>query len=333
MAQGTDTITKDTSKEEKTTDEMLQQEALAFDKQVTERINNGLIPDLRRLRKVDWFYNNVWRDPFFVKVHLQPKVDFVVTIAKNTGGKVLELGCGYGYLSLELARNGLDVLGVDISPKSIEYAQKFAEENTFKSHFGSLQYRCDNIISTPLDDESYDTIVFFGTLHHFSDIPFIINKVYRALKPGGNLIICEPLDEHITMETARFAALLRVILPTWIPHSKKMKELHTNDAFDSYVRDIFQEYRYEGKHEQSPCDNSSASEELIVGEIEKKFKIVSKVPSDAFINKIIGGLRGKNKYQLAKFLKFFDNYCVEKNILPYTFIMVHAIKEVQGTKI
>ena len=42
---------------------ILQKEAEAFDGQVDERIRHGFIPDLRRLKKVDWFYNNAWRIP------------------------------------------------------------------------------------------------------------------------------------------------------------------------------------------------------------------------------------------------------------------------------
>jgi len=39
--------------------EILEEEAKAFDTQVDERIKHGFVPDLRRLQKVDWFYNNV----------------------------------------------------------------------------------------------------------------------------------------------------------------------------------------------------------------------------------------------------------------------------------
>jgi len=37
--------------------EILEKEAEAFDKQVDERIKHSFVPDLRRLRKVEWFYN------------------------------------------------------------------------------------------------------------------------------------------------------------------------------------------------------------------------------------------------------------------------------------
>jgi hypothetical protein len=65
---------------------VLEKEAETFDKQVQERVEHSFIPDLRRLRKVDWFYNNPWRDPEFVRIHLMPKIDFVLRVTKRTGG-------------------------------------------------------------------------------------------------------------------------------------------------------------------------------------------------------------------------------------------------------
>ena len=112
-------------------------EASAFDKQALERISNGFVPDLRKLVKVEWFYNNVWRDPEFVKIHWLPRINTIIEHAKN-GKNVVEFGCGLGMLSLELARNGLDVTGVDISPKCIEIVNQYKESNTQKAGFGKL---------------------------------------------------------------------------------------------------------------------------------------------------------------------------------------------------
>jgi hypothetical protein len=45
-----------------------QAEAEAFDNQIVERINNGHLPDLRYNTKCDYFYNNSWRHPEYVKL-------------------------------------------------------------------------------------------------------------------------------------------------------------------------------------------------------------------------------------------------------------------------
>lgn len=277
-----------------TNNETLEKEAAAFDKQVEERIKHGFVPDLRRLRKVDWFYNNEWRDPEFVKIYTMPKVKFVLDIATKRGGKVIELGCGYGYLTLELARNGLDVIGVDLSPKSIEIAKKVAAENPFKEEFGSLTYKCNDILSMDLGENEFDSVVFFSTLHHMPDIDLVLSKVRRGLKNDGNFIASEPIRDNITRESAEFAAILRAVLPTWIPYEEKQEGLDNPESWDKYVEQIFNEYTYKEEHEQSPCDNVTASEEVMVNTVKKYFKIQTVEYSDAFIDKLIGGLRGEH---------------------------------------
>ena len=49
------------------------------------------------------------------------------------------MGCGSGYFSLELARHGYHVIGVDISRKCIESAKQTLKLNNKKS-FGSIEY-------------------------------------------------------------------------------------------------------------------------------------------------------------------------------------------------
>lgn len=284
------------------------------------------MPDLRRLRKVYWFYNNLWRDPKFVKIQMMPKINFVLEIAKKRGGKVIEIGCGYGYLSLELARNGLDVVGVDLSPRSIELAKKYARENPFKKNFGSLTYKSGDVLSMDFGKNEYDSVVFFGSLHHMPDINLVLSKVHAALKKGGNLIVCEPVSENFTRRSAEFAAVLRAVLPTWIPYQKKLKNLDNPKAWARYVTDIFNEYTYRSEHKQSPCDNITDSEKLMVNAIKKGFRIKTILYSDAFIDKLIGGLRGKYRYQLARFLKSLDEDLIRRKVLPPTFIRVHAVK-------
>lgn len=304
----------------------LAQEAQAFDQHVDERIRQGFVPDLRRLRKVEWFYNNVWREPEFVEIYWLPKVEFVLDIAKSSGGKVLEIGCGYGYLSLELARSGLDVTGIDLSPKSIEVAKRFAKENPYIKGFGSLEYVCADINSMDIGEEKYDSIVFFGTLHHMEDLTGVIDKVHRGLRQNGNLIISEPIRDNFTRESAEFAAILRAVLPTWVPYEQKLEGIANSEAWRQYVDQIYNEYTYQDEHVQSPCDNSIASEQAILNAIGDKFEVNVRKYSSAFIDRLIGGLRGEDRFRLARFLKFLDDELVQRDLLPPTGISIHATK-------
>ncbi|MDO5409756.1 MAG: helix-turn-helix domain-containing protein [Lachnospiraceae bacterium] len=64
------------------------------------------------------------------------QVDFIIKALSLTGReKILDLACGYGRHSLELARRGYSVTGVDITPVYIEDAAKTAKEEHLKAEF------------------------------------------------------------------------------------------------------------------------------------------------------------------------------------------------------
>jgi SAM-dependent methyltransferase len=72
-----------------------------------------------------------------VYVYLDYDLPFYVERATGSGGPVLEMGCGTGRVALALARAGIDVTGVDISPRMIDAAQAKAEAEGLasKAHF------------------------------------------------------------------------------------------------------------------------------------------------------------------------------------------------------
>ncbi len=72
----------------------------------------------------DWadIYDAVYAD-------LTHDVDFYVGLARESGGPILELGCGTGRVSLPIAREGIAVTGIDISPRMIEVAQAKAAKS------------------------------------------------------------------------------------------------------------------------------------------------------------------------------------------------------------
>lgn len=306
---------------------LLEAEKLAFDNQSRERIENGFIPDLRRLRKVDWFYNNVWRDPEFVKIQWMPRIQWIINEVVKSGPDVLECGCGMGMLSLELARNGLNVKAIDLSEFSIEIANKYKDENVFKEKWGSLEYLCEDLHKYNFGDQKFDTVIFFRSLHHFEDLDKIIEKISSLLKKDGKLIISEPVRDNFNQDSTHFAGILRMFLPTWINFDEKISDNWNKNDFKSYFDDILVEYKLEGDHTQSPFDNSVSDSDVLLTSLKRRFEIVELYKSDAFIDKLIGGLRGPNKYKFAKTLKLLDEYFIENKILPPTSIEVLARKE------
>ena len=78
---------------------------------------------------------------------------------------------------------------------------------------------------------------------------------------------------------------------------------------------------------QSPMDNSTDNPEKVISSIKNFFKIIKIQYYDGFIDKLIGGLRGKHRFKIAKLLKEFDNYLIKENIIKGTTLYLVAKKK------
>src|SRR4051794_20819968 len=102
------------------------EEALAFDRRIEERLRAGFVPDLRRAVKCEYFYKSFWRDPHFIDLVLGRRSAVYLELLAEFGGphlEILDVGCGAGYFSLELARAGHHVTAIDVSASCIKAAQ------------------------------------------------------------------------------------------------------------------------------------------------------------------------------------------------------------------
>lgn len=102
----------------------------------------------------------------------------------SRGSKVLELGCGTGYFTKQLAKTGADVTAIDISPDLLEVAQRECRES-------NVRLEIENAYELSYHDELFDSVVGSSVLHHL-DVDAAVREVYRVLKPGGTIFFTEP---------------------------------------------------------------------------------------------------------------------------------------------
>jgi len=102
------------------------------------------------------------------------------------GAKVLDAGCGGGLDAIFMAQQGLKVLGVDSSRKSLRIAKKRAA----RAQVG-VEWLAADVFNLPFVKEAVDFITDRGLFHVIEDIdrPKYSGEVFRVLKPLGSIVI------------------------------------------------------------------------------------------------------------------------------------------------
>ena len=128
-----------------------------------------------------------YRKPILDKARTYPvccpsmihEVGFDAALPSLEGKSVLDLGCGYGWHCKFAEEQGATkILGIDLSKKMIEEAQKRNSGN-------QIEYRISGLEEYDYPENEWDCVISNLALHYIEDIVEIFQKVYRTLKPGG----------------------------------------------------------------------------------------------------------------------------------------------------
>jgi 2-polyprenyl-6-hydroxyphenyl methylase/3-demethylubiquinone-9 3-methyltransferase len=110
--------------------------------------------------------------------HRNPWVSGRLRERCGLGARVLDVGCGAGFLSNHLAQKKFAVSAIDASPDAVEVARRHDETK-------SVQYRNADAHALPFTDGSFDAVCAMDFLEHVEDPRGIIKECSRVLRPGG----------------------------------------------------------------------------------------------------------------------------------------------------
>jgi len=114
------------------------------------------------------------------------------------GRRVLDFACGAGVLSALLAARGADVVGVDISPLSIDRAKELTNELGL-----SAEFRVVELDQAPVGPgEQFDVVTGRFALHHL-DLSRYLPLLSDALRPGGTAAFVETMATNPMLRFAR----------------------------------------------------------------------------------------------------------------------------------
>jgi cyclopropane fatty-acyl-phospholipid synthase-like methyltransferase len=131
-------------------------------------------------------------------------------------GRVLELGCGAGDLTLWLADRGFETFGVDISPTAIDWARE-----QFAARGLSGTFRVASVLDLSEFDDGFFDIVLDGHCFHCiigDDRKIFLANAHRVLRPQGTFHVATMCGEiHSPEVRAAFDPVTRCIMRDGMP--------------------------------------------------------------------------------------------------------------------
>jgi len=111
--------------------------------------------------------------------------DLVYRLADpQPGQRMLDIGCGTGNYSLDLARRGLRVTGIDISPAMLEVARQKAVQAGLE-----LDLVQADITRLDLPPDYYDLVLSVTAMEFISKPEAVLARAYQSLRPGGRMVV------------------------------------------------------------------------------------------------------------------------------------------------
>jgi len=126
--------------------------------------------------------------------------EFKTYLSDLSGKTILDYGCGRGHASLEYLRQGAYVYGIDISPPYIDECNELAQ--TAVTDKGSFNFQVMDAHKLDFKDNTFDIVAGNGILHHL-DANTALIEIHRVLKPGGRVILQEPLADNPLLKIFR----------------------------------------------------------------------------------------------------------------------------------
>lgn len=102
-------------------------------------------------------------------------------VAARPEARVLDVGCGAGHVSFQVASHAAEVIAYDLSQQMLDVVASAAAERGLDN----VRTECGKAESLPFADEQFDCVFSRYSAHHWRDVGQALREVRRVLKPGG----------------------------------------------------------------------------------------------------------------------------------------------------
>ena len=142
----------------------------------------------------DQWKNIYWQRAWGDRDKWQKAEELIRLLDISSGSKVADVGCHEGYMTFKLAQvvgNRGAVYAVDVLQFRLDKVKKEADSKKL-SQIKTVKGEYDN---PNLPQGALDAVIILDTYHEMDDYAEILQHIKNALKPGGRLLICEPIAD------------------------------------------------------------------------------------------------------------------------------------------
>jgi len=138
----------------------------------------------------DVYSESAWQD----RDRWQKPAELIRHLKLQPGSQVADVGCHEGYLTVKLAAAvgpGGKVVAVDIEQPKLDRLRQHLTDREIKNVV-TQKGETDN---PNLEPGSLDAVIILDTYHEMDEHDAILGHIFKALKPGGRLVLCEAIAE------------------------------------------------------------------------------------------------------------------------------------------
>jgi demethylmenaquinone methyltransferase/2-methoxy-6-polyprenyl-1,4-benzoquinol methylase len=143
----------------------------------------------------------------------------------RSGQTILDLAAGTGSSSVAFAKPGVQVIATDFSEGMLAEGRKRHPE---------LDFRFADATKLPFDKASVDAVTISFGLRNVVDVPKALSEMFRVVKPGGRVVICEFSKVTLPVFKQLYGFYLTKVLPKLSGLASKTPEAYSYLA-DSIV--------------------------------------------------------------------------------------------------
>jgi demethylmenaquinone methyltransferase/2-methoxy-6-polyprenyl-1,4-benzoquinol methylase len=155
----------------------------------------------------------------------------VRAVDPRSGERVLDVACGTGTSSYALARAGATVVALDFSPGMIEEGRR---------RHPSIEFVEGDAEKLPFGDDEFDAVTISFGLRNVEHPKVALAEMYRVLKPGGRLVVCEFSKPPRALFRTGYAAYMRFVMPVVAAVASSNKEAY------GYLRESIEQWPDQG---------------------------------------------------------------------------------------